>query len=146
MLLLVALVQGIPRSLSVQTSHYMYQNNGHYVDFYEFIYERKLCATSSNTTREFSSLNLLGVIFFKIVPWCLICILNILIIRKIKQQEEWERSNQQNRQVRIQYKKILLTTSALGTCIQKYIIERYVCLIVFMVIAQTHVQAVATVH
>ena len=27
-----------------------------------------------------------------------------------------------------------------------YVIERYVCLIVFMVIAQTHVQAVATVH
>ena len=38
------------------------------------------------------------------------------------------------------------TTSAFGTCIQKYIIERYVCFIVFMVIAQTHVQAVATVH
>ena len=37
-------------------------------------------------------------------------------------------------------------TSAFGTCIQKYVIERYVCLIVFMVIAQTHVQAVATVH
>ena len=35
-----------------------------------------------------------------------------------------------------------------GTCIQKYVIliEGYVCLIVFMVIAQTHVQAVATVH
>ena len=40
----------------------------------------------------------------------------------------------------------LTNTSAFGTCIQKYIIERYVCLIVFMVIAQTHVQAVATVH
>ena len=26
-------------------------------------------------------------------------------------------------------------TSAFGTCIQKYVIERYVCLIVFMVIA-----------
>ena len=37
-------------------------------------------------------------------------------------------------------------TSAFGTCIQKYVVERYVCLIVFMVIAQTHVQAVATVH
>ena len=40
----------------------------------------------------------------------------------------------------------LHTTSAFGTCIQKYVIERYVCLIVFMVIAQTHVLAVATVH
>ena len=39
-----------------------------------------------------------------------------------------------------------ICTSAFGTCIQKYVIERYVCLIVFMVIAQTHVQAVATVH
>ena len=38
------------------------------------------------------------------------------------------------------------STSDFGTCIQKYVIERYVCLIVFMVIAQTHVQAVATVH
>ena len=38
-----------------------------------------------------------------------------------------------------------LSTSAFGTCIQKYVIARYVCLIVFMVIAQTHVQAVATV-
>ena len=37
-------------------------------------------------------------------------------------------------------------TSAFGTYIQKYVLERYVCLIVFMVIAQTHVQAVATVH
>ena len=34
----------------------------------------------------------------------------------------------------------LHNTSAFGTCIQKYVIERYVCLIVFMVIAQTHVQ------
>ena len=34
-------------------------------------------------------------------------------------------------------------TSDFGTCIQKYVTERYVCLIVFMVIAQTHVQAVA---
>ena len=35
---------------------------------------------------------------------------------------------------------------AFGTCIQKYV-ERYVCVIDFMVIAQTHVQAVAiTVH
>ena len=41
---------------------------------------------------------------------------------------------------------ICILTSAFGTCIQKYVIERYVCLIVFMVIAQTHVQAVATVH
>ena len=40
----------------------------------------------------------------------------------------------------------LYRTSAFGTCIQKYVIERYVCLIVFMVIAQAHVQAVATVH
>ena len=40
----------------------------------------------------------------------------------------------------------LLETTAFGTCIQKYVIERYVCLIVFMLIAQTHVQAVATVH
>ena len=37
-------------------------------------------------------------------------------------------------------------SSAFGTCIQKYVIERYVCLIVFMLVAQTHVQAVATVH
>ena len=37
-------------------------------------------------------------------------------------------------------------TSAFGTCDQKYVIGRYVCPIVFMVIAQTHVQAVATVH
>ena len=37
-------------------------------------------------------------------------------------------------------------TSAFGTCIQKYVRERYVCLILFMVITQTHVQAVATVH
>ena len=41
---------------------------------------------------------------------------------------------------------VLKETSAFGTCIQKYVIERYVCVIVFMVIAQTHVQAVATVH
>ena len=41
---------------------------------------------------------------------------------------------------------ITMRTSAFGTCIQKYVIERYVCVIVFMVIAQTHVQAVATVH
>ena len=34
----------------------------------------------------------------------------------------------------------------IGTCIQKYVIERYVYLIVFMVIAQAHVQALATVH
>ena len=40
----------------------------------------------------------------------------------------------------------LIGTSAFGTCIQNYVIERYVCLIVFMVIAQTHVQAVASVH
>ena len=40
----------------------------------------------------------------------------------------------------------LIVTSALGTCIQKYVIERYVCLIIFMVIAQTHVQAVATLQ
>ena len=40
--------------------------------------------------------------------------------------------------------RVLVVTSAFGTCIQKYVIERYVCLIVFMVIAQTHVQAVAT--
>ena len=39
-----------------------------------------------------------------------------------------------------------MLTSAFGTCIQKYVIERYVCLIGFMVIAQTHFQAVATVH
>ena len=39
-----------------------------------------------------------------------------------------------------------LPTSAVGTCIQKCVIERYVCLIVFMVITQTHVQAVSTVH
>ena len=41
---------------------------------------------------------------------------------------------------------INIRTSAFGTCIEKYVIERYVCLIVFMVIAQTHVQAVATVY
>ena len=40
----------------------------------------------------------------------------------------------------------LYVTSAFGTCIQKYVIERYVCVIVFMVIAQNHVQALATVH
>ena len=39
-----------------------------------------------------------------------------------------------------------IMTSAFDTCIQKYVIERYDCLIVFMVIAQTRVQAVATVH
>ena len=39
-----------------------------------------------------------------------------------------------------------ITTSAFGTCIQKYVIERYVCLIVFMVIAQTRVQADTTFH
>ena len=44
------------------------------------------------------------------------------------------------------YCRIVSQTSAFGTCIQKYVIERYVCLIVLMVIAQTHVQAVATVH
>ena len=38
------------------------------------------------------------------------------------------------------------STSAFGTCIQKYVVERYVCLIGFMVIAQTHVQADATIH
>ena len=37
-------------------------------------------------------------------------------------------------------------TSAFGICIQKYVRERYVCLIFFMVITLTHVQAVATVH
>ena len=37
-----------------------------------------------------------------------------------------------------------MPTSTFGTCIQKYVIERYFCLIFFMVIA--HVQAVATVH
>ena len=41
---------------------------------------------------------------------------------------------------------LLTNSSAFGICNQKYVIERYVCLIVFMVIAQTHVQAVATVH
>ena len=43
-------------------------------------------------------------------------------------------------------RRILAITSAFGTFIQKYVIERYVCLIVFMVIAQTHVQAITTVH
>ena len=39
-----------------------------------------------------------------------------------------------------------VVTSAIGTCIQKYVIERYFCVIVLMIISQTHVQAVATVH
>ena len=40
----------------------------------------------------------------------------------------------------------LCNTSAFGTCIQKYVIERYVCFIAVMVVAQTHVKVVATVH
>ena len=52
----------------------------------------------------------------------------------------YEKKNKKNKKIKIS------NTSAFVTCIQKYVMARYVCLIVFMVIAQTHVQAVATVH
>ena len=98
-LLLVSLVQGIPRTISVQTSHFIYQNNGSYVDFYDFYHDKQICALSANTAKELRMIATISMVLFKLVPWCLICILNVVITFKVKQHDQWEQNNHLNRQV-----------------------------------------------
>ena len=83
----------------MQSSHLIYQHNGSYVEFYDFHHERQLCASSNNIKKEFNTIETIVLVLFNLVPWCIICILNIIITWKIKQQETWEQANHRNRQV-----------------------------------------------
>ena len=103
MMFLLSIMQGLPRSISATTAHFIYQHNGTYVDYYNFFHERQVCASSANAGTEFSTVSIIGMVLFKLIPWCLICILNGIITWKLNQQEQWELRNSQNRQVRFQF-------------------------------------------
>ena len=103
MMFLLSIMQGLPRTISATTAHFIYQHNGTYVDYYNFFHERRRCASSPNTNKELSTVSIIGMVLFKLIPWCLICILNGIITWKLNQQEQWELRNSQNRQVRFQF-------------------------------------------
>ena len=84
----------------MESSHLIYQNNGSYVEFYKVYHENKMCASSSSATRVLSPIITTAMVLFKLVPWCLICILNVIMILKIRQNQQWGKDNRPNTQVR----------------------------------------------
>ena len=115
--------------------HLIYQHNGSYVEFYDFHHERQLCASSNNIKKEFNTIETIVLVLFNLVPWCIICILNIIITWKIKQQETWEQANHRNRQVisELLYKSEIFYTS-FSTLILSHILNAFMVLSLHLVV------------